>query len=795
MDRNSPPDYGYLVGKILPQSYSVGFVVLSYVVSYVGALTTLELLHRRTSRRGAYNWYLLVGSSITMGGIGIWCMHYVANRAIILLDANDIGTQISYNAGYTTLSFFVPILVLFASFSLLGTNETTSKVRVVVSGTLAGLAICGMHYLGQAGISNYYCSYRIPNVVGAAVIAVFASITALAVFFALRAAWTNSWWKRAMCAVVLAGAVSGMHWTAALGTQYRFRARVADSQQNLTGKQTVTMVIIFGANSFDLPLNQSIVACALLLGLAMLAQHRRAEQANRAQQVVLACATFDPKGRLMVSPEGLLPSQKITNSYLEQSLDDVFSTSHPVFLWVYRATRNWRGIADLIPAMKGHIRAITATAASRRGSEVSLHSPDPAFSNVTEDYAIIFRELFCISASALAGQINEPLEKIGVLYDEIISTGTTKPGRRGFKIGPSTPKDVESGPPPIHAGRGQLLFVVRRANAAEAANLQASGYRFAEVQNIISILAKSMQIESEELQKHIENMRVSSTAEHILEPGVHLTCFAIRARVKGGFDVLVRKDAKNLLPTAQLPTLRLSPLGLGILQELDGMSVAACLATLRSRKTWSEDNAHVFVTQFYDSLMALEGVVADPFFEEATLISKPISAPCRGEGSHSSAPDRAMLIAFRTIVPIQTQAPSDRLAFTPLSLFKTQQHVYKNAPDHDAFARTIHREFAEILCAKDAASPKLHTLASASHLSLGRSRSRANTGAAAPPNPPAPSLGGIMVSQSVIVDVAEAGADAGVEMHTLGTVGQAMKEDGDVVTFVNELFAACVADS
>ena len=49
-------DYGHLVGKILPQSYSIGFVVLSYAVSYIGALTTLELLHLRTSHRGAYNW-------------------------------------------------------------------------------------------------------------------------------------------------------------------------------------------------------------------------------------------------------------------------------------------------------------------------------------------------------------------------------------------------------------------------------------------------------------------------------------------------------------------------------------------------------------------------------------------------------------------------------------------------------------------------------------------------------------------------------------------------------------------
>jgi NO-binding membrane sensor protein with MHYT domain len=56
----STPDYDYLVGKTLPQSYSIGFVALSYAVSYVGALTTLELLQRRTSRRGAYNWYVIV---------------------------------------------------------------------------------------------------------------------------------------------------------------------------------------------------------------------------------------------------------------------------------------------------------------------------------------------------------------------------------------------------------------------------------------------------------------------------------------------------------------------------------------------------------------------------------------------------------------------------------------------------------------------------------------------------------------------------------------------------------------
>lgn len=45
-------------GQVVPRSFSPGYVVLSYFVSYVGALTTLELINRRTSVKGAYNWYM-----------------------------------------------------------------------------------------------------------------------------------------------------------------------------------------------------------------------------------------------------------------------------------------------------------------------------------------------------------------------------------------------------------------------------------------------------------------------------------------------------------------------------------------------------------------------------------------------------------------------------------------------------------------------------------------------------------------------------------------------------------------
>jgi hypothetical protein len=45
-------------GHIVPQSYNAGFVALSYVVSLVGAGSTLELINRRTGFRGLFNQYV-----------------------------------------------------------------------------------------------------------------------------------------------------------------------------------------------------------------------------------------------------------------------------------------------------------------------------------------------------------------------------------------------------------------------------------------------------------------------------------------------------------------------------------------------------------------------------------------------------------------------------------------------------------------------------------------------------------------------------------------------------------------
>jgi NO-binding membrane sensor protein with MHYT domain len=233
----------YEAGKIVSLSLLPGYVVLSFLISYVGAWTTLELINRRTSSKGLYNWSLLAGAAVAMGGIGIWCMHFIGNRAIVLGDGS-LHLQIAYGGGLTAISFFLPIVVVFMAFAAVGAHEEISLVRLGLGGTLAGLGICGMHYLGQASIKNYDCIYYVSFVIGAAIIAIVAATAALGLFFVFRATWNAAWWKRATCALILAGAVSGMHWLAAVGTQYRLRDGARATTNSSRNATTISVIVL-----------------------------------------------------------------------------------------------------------------------------------------------------------------------------------------------------------------------------------------------------------------------------------------------------------------------------------------------------------------------------------------------------------------------------------------------------------------------------------------------------------------------------------------------------------------------
>ena len=101
---------------------------------------------------------------------------------------------------------------------------------------------------GQLSISNYSSTYKVGHVIGSVIIAIAATNVALILFFKLRQKWDDAFWKRAGCALVLAGAVSGMHWTAATGTSYTL---LQDSEDISSARWTVIVVAVIVCPNVD----------------------------------------------------------------------------------------------------------------------------------------------------------------------------------------------------------------------------------------------------------------------------------------------------------------------------------------------------------------------------------------------------------------------------------------------------------------------------------------------------------------------------------------------------------------
>ena len=319
---------------------------------------------------------------------------------------------------------------------------------------------------------------------------------------------------------------------------------------------------------------------------------------------------------------------------------------------------------------------------------------------------MLFKELFLVAAKELADTLQEPLANIGVLFDDIMSTGTL--GRTKFSASslfrssaPTSSSHIgnveQSFAPvtPVTFGRGQILFAVRQVAKSDSMRLQASGFRFASVTNIIDLLARSMEVTKEELDVRVTRMWHYVGIERILEPGVHLGCFALRPLINRGFDILVHKNAKNMLPAAPLQLPKLEQWQLDFLKQMDSWSVAMCCQHLQGRAQPMNPKEQSFAQQLRDSLSALLAQINAPFFEDARLVARPFEAPCRPNGLETG---QATLIAFRILTSAHERTSvSYGYEFASLRFFLCQQHTYKDSTDNQIFARKLRLEFAGVI--------------------------------------------------------------------------------------------------
>lgn len=197
--------------------------VAAYLMACLGAALGLRCATRslrRPHRRAG--WLTLGAVSI---GCGIWTMHFIA-----MIGFNVQGALVNYDMSKTLLSLAVAIGVVAVGVFLVG-YRGGSVPTLATAGTITGLGVAAMHYLGMAAVhTNGTLHYDIPTVILSVVIAVLAATAALWAAVSIHTLWASIG-----ASMVMGVAVTGMHYTgmASVSVHLTGRSDVSQSSADL----------------------------------------------------------------------------------------------------------------------------------------------------------------------------------------------------------------------------------------------------------------------------------------------------------------------------------------------------------------------------------------------------------------------------------------------------------------------------------------------------------------------------------------------------------------------------------
>ena len=191
----------------VPQTYHPGLVVLSCLIAVWASYDALRLAGRTSVADVSARPIWLIAGALAMG-IAIWSMHFVAMLAL------HLPVPVSYSVPVGALSVVVSVGLSAVAFTL--ASRDVSGGRALVAGAVAGVAISGMHFTAMAAMRLAAAVRFDPILVALAVaIAIVVSGAALRLAFGMRRGTSGRGpWLQAGPALLMGGAIVGMHYTA-----------------------------------------------------------------------------------------------------------------------------------------------------------------------------------------------------------------------------------------------------------------------------------------------------------------------------------------------------------------------------------------------------------------------------------------------------------------------------------------------------------------------------------------------------------------------------------------------------
>jgi NO-binding membrane sensor protein with MHYT domain len=213
--------------------------VLSYVMSCVGCFLGLRCTTRARAHRGAARTRWLTLAALSIGTTGIWVMHFIA-----MLGFTIQGQPIRYNVPVTILSMVIAVLVVGIGTFIVGFSRTGTR-PLLLGGTVIGLGVASMHYLGMGAVRVQASLTYDPALVAASVvIAVIAGTAAL--WAALR---LDTVWSTFIASLIMGVAVNGMHYTAMAAVRAHPAPGLAVSTSATASATAFLLPLILGLSS------------------------------------------------------------------------------------------------------------------------------------------------------------------------------------------------------------------------------------------------------------------------------------------------------------------------------------------------------------------------------------------------------------------------------------------------------------------------------------------------------------------------------------------------------------------
>jgi len=245
------------------------FVIVSLVVSFLGALVAVQLAEQRrrsvVAGKNMMAEVYLFAMAASIGIVAIWAMHFTGMMAMIIkLDGKAI--EVSYDLNWTVFSMFAALLFVYSGLRVAMKDKFYSSINV--TSTLAGdmankslaemknastvkLAafVSGLHWivgggiLTAGGVGAMHFTGMVSQTFGAEtewdygivaaamVIAIVAASAGFWIIFRFLAWKPNSDIVRIVAAVIISIAVNGMHYTGMMAAKYKVAADAKMSAQ------------------------------------------------------------------------------------------------------------------------------------------------------------------------------------------------------------------------------------------------------------------------------------------------------------------------------------------------------------------------------------------------------------------------------------------------------------------------------------------------------------------------------------------------------------------------------------